>query len=88
MEKVNRALALNPNNTQAQNLKDKIITKMGGTSVQPTMEDESLYNQAIQYLQNNNVIAANQILQQLMNKPQNQYVQKFKDLKAKIDARM
>ena len=88
LEKVNRALALNPNNTQAQNLKDKIITKMGGTSVQPTMEDESLYNQAIQYLQNNNVIAANQILQQLMNKPQNQYVQKFKDLKAKIDARM
>ena len=88
MEKVNRALALNPNNTQAQNLKDKIITKMGGTSVQPTMEDESLYNQAIQYLQNNNVIAANQILQQLMNKPQNQYVQKFKDLKTKIDARM
>lgn len=88
LDKANQALALNPNNVQAQNLKDKIITKMGGTSVQPTMEDESLYNQAIQYLQNNNVIAANQILQQLMKKPQNQYVQKFKDLKAKIDARM
>jgi len=88
LDKANQALALNPNNVQAQDLKDKIITKMGGTSVQPTMEDESLYNQAIQYLQNNNVIAANQILQQLMKKPQNQYVQKFKDLKSKIDARM
>lgn len=88
LEKVNRALVLNPNNTQAQGLKDTIITKMGGTATQISMEDEQLYNQAIVYLQNNNVIAANQILKQLLNKPQNQYVQKIKDLKAKIEARM
>lgn len=89
LELVDEALLLNPNYEDAKILKDNIIIKMGGTaSSSLSMDDERLYNQSIRYLQNNNIIGANQILLQLLKKPQNQYSKKIKELKAKIDARI
>ena len=77
-----------PDDSSAMKLKDKITTKMGGNaSTVLSTEDERLYQLAIQRLQNNNVVGANAIVDELLKKPQNRYSQKIKDLKNKIDAR-
>ena len=88
LAKIDQALALVSDNQQAMDLKDKITTKIGGnTSTVLSTEDERLYQLAIQRLQNNNVVGANAIVEQLLKKPQNANSQKIKDLKNKIEAR-
>ena len=88
LSKVDEALALVSDNQDAMKLKDKITTKIGGnTSTVLSTEDERLYQLAIQRLQNNNVVGANAIVEQLLKKPQNANSQKIKDLKNKIEAR-
>ena len=88
LSKVDQALALVSDNKDAIVLKDKITTKIGGnTSTVLSTEDERLYQLAIQRLQNNNVVGANAIVEQLLKKPQNANSQKIKDLKNKIEAR-
>ena len=88
LAKIDEALALVSDNQEAMTLKDKITTKIGGnTSTVLSTEDERLYQLAIQRLQNNNVVGANAIVEQLLKKPQNSNSQKIKDLKNKIEAR-
>ncbi len=88
LAKVDEALALVSDNKEAMDLKDKITTKIGGnTATVLSTEDERLYQLAIQRLQNNNVVGANAIVEQLLKKPQNVNSQKIKDLKNKIEAR-
>lgn len=88
LEKVDAALAIVADNQSAIELKDKITTKIGGnTSTVLSTEDERMYQLAIQRLQNNNVVGAGAIVDQLLKKPQNRNSQKIKDLKNKIDAR-
>ena len=85
---MNQALALDSNNQKAIELKDQITTIIGGTtSTVLSTEDERLYQLAIQRLQNNNVVGANAIVEQLLKKTSNANSQKIKDLKNKIDAR-
>ena len=88
LSKIDEALALVSDNQEAMSLKDKITTKIGGnTATVLSTEDERLYQLAIQRLQNNNVVGANAIVEQLLKKPQNLNSQKIKDLKNKIEAR-
>ncbi len=88
LSKIDEALALVSDNQEAMSLKDKITTKIGGnTATVLSTEDERLYQLAIQRLQNNNVVGANAIVEQLLKKPQNSNSQKIKDLKNKIEAR-
>lgn len=88
LAKIDEALTLVSDNQEAMDLKDKITTKIGGnTSTVLSTEDERLYQLAIQRLQNNNVVGANAIVEQLLKKPQNSNSQKIKDLKNKIEAR-
>lgn len=88
LEKVDAALAIVSDNKNAMALKDKITTKIGGnTSTVLSTEDERMYQLAIQRLQNNNVVGAGAIVDQLLKKPQNRNSQKIKELKNKIDAR-
>lgn len=88
LSKVDEALALVSDNQEAMALKDKITLKIGGnTSTVLSTEDERLYQLAIQRLQNNNVVGANAIVEQLLKKPSNANSQKIKDLKNKIEAR-
>lgn len=88
LSKVDEALALVSDNKDAMALKDKITLKIGGnTSTVLSTEDERLYQLAIQRLQNNNVVGANAIVEQLLKKPSNANSQKIKDLKNKIEAR-
>lgn len=88
LSKIDEALALVSDNQEAMVLKDRITTKIGGnTATVLSTEDERLYQLAIQRLQNNNVVGANAIVEQLLKKPQNGNSQKIKDLKNKIEAR-
>lgn len=88
LAKIDQALALVSDNKTAIALKDEITTKIGGnTATVLSTEDERLYQLAIQRLQNNNVVGANAIVEQLLKKKSNGNSQKIKDLKVKIDAR-
>lgn len=89
LETVDKSLKLNANDEDAKKLKDSIIIKMGGTATSSlSIDDERLYNEAIQAMQNNNIRRANQIITELLQKPENQYSKKIKELKVKIEARM
>lgn len=89
LETVDKSLNLNANDENAKKLKDNIIIKMGGTATSSlSIDDERLYNEAIQAMQNNNIRRANQIITKLLQKPENQYSKKIKELKVKIEARM
>lgn len=89
LDKINQAIKLNPDNTDALNLKDEITTKIGGnTSTVLSTEDESLYQMAVKKLQNNDIIGANAITMQLLQKKQNANSKKIRELKNKIDARL
>jgi hypothetical protein len=89
LDKINQAIRLNPDNKEATALKEKITTKIGGTtSAVLSTEDERLYQMAVKKLQQNDVIGANAITMQLLKKKQNMSSKKIKDLKNKIDARL
>ena len=88
LAKIDKAIVLLPYDETAIKLKDKIITKIGGnTSTVLSIEDERLYQLAIQRLQNNNIMGASAIVEQLLKKSQNAGSQKIKELKNKIEAR-
>ena len=89
LDKINQAIRLNPDNKEATALKDKITTKIGGTtSTVLSTEDERMYQLAVKKLQQNDIIGANAITMQLLKKKQNVSSKKIKDLKNKIDARL
>ena len=88
LAKINQSLTLNSDDKDAMKLKDQITTRIGGSaSTVLSTEDERLYQLAIQRLQNNNISGANAIVSRLLQKPENAYSQKIKELKVKIDAR-
>jgi len=85
---VDEALTMLPNDKTAMNLKDSITTKIGGNTVPVLSTDEErLYQLAVQRLQNNNVVGARALVNQILKKPQNGNLQKIKDLLVKIEAR-
>jgi hypothetical protein len=72
LDKINQAIRLNPDNKEATALKDKITTKIGGTtSTVLSTEDERMYQLAVKKLQQNDIIGANAITMQLLKKKQN-----------------
>jgi len=88
LAKIEQSLTLNPDNNSAMVLKDKITIKMGGNALSIwSVEDERLYQLAVQRLQNNNVVGADAVLQKILKNPANANLQKIKDLKNKIEAR-
>lgn len=90
LSRVNEALRLNPGNKTAQNLKDRISTKIGGSAViSISTEDLALLNKAKSEYQAGRIDAANIIMIQILkNNPQNAKVKAVADLKKKIDARL
>ena len=71
LDKINQAIRLNPDNKDATALKDKITTKIGGTtSTVLSTEDERMYQLAVKKLQQNDIIGANAITMQLLKKKQ------------------
>jgi HEPN domain-containing protein len=82
-----QALALNPDNDTAITVLDEVALKAGGqAAVVISAADEELYQKAVQELQKNNIIAANTIVQQLLNKPLNRRSAKILELQKKVQA--
>ncbi len=87
LAKVDDALAQNPDNEDAQTLKDRINIALGGSgSVVLPSEAESMYQKAVQELQKGNTIQAAAIVMQLMQNPEYAKSAKILDLKKKVDS--
>jgi hypothetical protein len=87
LAKLNDAIRLNPENDGAMVLKDRIQTAVGGqAAVVLSSTDESMYQQAIQELQKNNIVGANALVEQLLQKAANRRSAKILDLQKKVKA--
>ena len=84
---LNEAISLNPDDSAATSLKDKIQIEAGAraTSIL-SAADEAAYLVAIQELNKNNVITANAMVEQLMRKGDNSRNKKLQLLQKRIKA--
>lgn len=87
LQLINQALEANPDNTEAQILKDRISTSLGGTgtAVLPA-NAEKLYQQAVQELQKGNTLQAYVIVSQLMENKSYSKASKIIDLMKKVES--
>lgn len=84
---VNDALEKNPDNSEAQVLKDRINTALGGTRVAVLpAEAESSYQKAVQEFQKGNTLQAYAIITQLMQNSSYKNSAKLIDLEKRIKA--
>ncbi len=85
---VERAILLDPNNTAASQLKDRIATYIGGdTTIVLNSSAETLYNEAVAFFTGGNYISARARLTRLGDIfPQGRSVQKVADLDARLSA--
>ena len=87
LSRLTEALSLNPENTDAMVLADRIKTAMGGQSlVVLTAEKEEMYQQAILELSKGNTITAAAIVGALWQDPKLRRSAKVIDLKQKVDS--
>ena len=87
LSKLDEALALYPENTEAMVLADRIKTRMGGRSLVVLPADkELLYQQAVQELAKGNTITAASIVANLWQDPKLRNSAKIIDLKKKVDS--
>jgi hypothetical protein len=87
LEQLNQALALNPSNSQAMSLKDRVQTEMGGGgSVVLNSAAEREYQRAVQALQQGNTLVAMTIVRQLLQDAQNQNSRRILDLQRRIES--
>ncbi|HRY80355.1 MAG TPA: hypothetical protein P5117_04345 [Spirochaetia bacterium] len=89
LTQLNRALELDPNNQSASALKDRILTYVGGTAVVVLPSaGETLYNEAVGFLQTGDFLNARIRLTRLYETyPQARKVQKVSDLDSRLVAR-
>ncbi len=84
---VDKAISLDANNDVALILKDRIQIAIGGqTLIVLSSEDEAKYQKAVAALQNNNVVTANALVEELLQKASNKNSSKIIDLQKKIRA--
>lgn len=85
VSKLDEAIRLNPRNTNATALKDKIASESGGkaTSVL-SAQDAATYRQIIQVMNNGNLINALSMTEQLMAKGNNARNKQLQDLRNRI----
>jgi hypothetical protein len=87
LQLVNQALEANPDNTDAQILKDRISTALGGTgtAVLPAVAEKK-YQQAVQELQKGNILEAYTIVSELMSNKSYSKSSKVIDLQKKVES--
>ena len=87
LQLVNQALEANPDNTEAQILKDRISTSLGGTgtAVLPASAEKQ-YQQAVQELQKGNILQAYAIVSSLMENKTYSKSAKIIDLMKKVES--
>ena len=84
---VDEAISLDANNDAALLLKDRIQIAIGGhTLIVLSSEDEAKYQKAVAALQSNNIVTANALVEELLQKTSNRNSSKIIDLQKKIRA--
>ena len=84
---VDQAISLDPNNDAALLLKDRIQIAIGGqTLIVLSSEDEAKYQKVVAALQDNNLVTANALVEELLQKSSNKNSSKIIDLQKKIRA--
>jgi hypothetical protein len=87
LEQLNQALALNPSNSQAMSLKDRVQTELGGGgSVVLNSAAEREYQRAVQALQQGNTLVAMTIVRHLLQDAENQNSRRILDLQRRIES--
>ena len=89
LARVNEAIRLNPNNTQAQRLKDRISTQLGASkNIILSAEDEQLYNLAKNAYLQKKYDEAKAYMDEQWKKSSNRNIEKVKSLKKSIDSKV
>jgi hypothetical protein len=87
LELLNQALALNPSNTQAMALKDRLQTELGGDdSVVLNSAAEKEYQRAVQALQQGNTLVSMTIVRRLLTDARYQNSRRILDLQKRIES--
>jgi hypothetical protein len=87
LEQLNQALALNPSNSQAMSLKDRVQMELGGGgSVVLNSAAEREYQRAVQALQQGNTLVAMTIVRQLLQDTENRNSRRILDLQRRIES--
>jgi hypothetical protein len=87
LEMLNQALVLNPSNTQAMTLKDRLQTELGGGgSAVLTSAAEREYQRAVQALQQGNTLVSMTIVRRLLTDARYQNSKRILDLQKRIES--
>jgi hypothetical protein len=87
LAQVNEALTLNPNNTDAMPVKDRLLTRMSAPgAIVLNSQDETEYQRAVRELQQGNNLVALSIVERLLQNPQNRNITKVLDLQRRIQS--
>jgi hypothetical protein len=87
LEQLNQALALDPSNSLAMSLKDRVQTELGGSgSAVLNSAAEREYQRAVQALQQGNTLVAMTIVRQLLQDDQNRNSRRILDLQRRIES--
>jgi tetratricopeptide (TPR) repeat protein len=85
LRQLNEALTLNPNNTQAMSLKDRVQTEMGGSgNIVLSSAAEGEYQRAVRELQQGNTLVALAIVEQLLQDSRNRNSTRILELERRI----
>jgi hypothetical protein len=85
LRQLNEALTLNPNNTQAMTLKDRVQTRMGVGNAVLSSAEEGEYQRAVRELQQGNSLVAMSIVEQLLQNPRNRNSTRIMELRRRIE---
>jgi hypothetical protein len=87
LELLNQALIVDPANSQAMALKDRLQTELGGAgSALLSSAAEREYQRAVQALQQGNTLVAMTIVRHLLSDPRNQQARRVKELQKRIES--
>jgi tetratricopeptide (TPR) repeat protein len=85
LAQINEAISLNPNNTRATAVKDRLLNRIARpASIVMNSQDEAAYNQALMEYQQGNYIMALAILQRLLQNPQYRNIAKILELERRV----
>jgi hypothetical protein len=87
LENVNEALRLNPNNTLAMQIKDRVQVAMGSVQAADSYTEQE-YLRAVSELQNGNNLLALSIVQRLLQRPENRNSVRLNELLRRIQSSM
>ena len=84
---INEAITLNPDNTEATRVKDRLLNRMSVPgAIVLSSEDEETYQRAIRELQAGNNLIARALVERLMQNPRNRNITKLVELQMRIQA--